>query len=346
VQQNIVRDISENLRVRLSSAEKQQMTQAPMENADAYRFYVLGRHEFDQFSPEHFKKAVNYFQQAIDKDPNYSSAYAEMASTYSLLGFFQPSVRGEAFPAARAAATKALALDDRSAEAHLALATVHWVSWEFAAAEPEFRRAEELNPNFINVPEGYSNYLVTMGRFSEALAEVRRALELDPLSVYANEQEGIVFAEQGDFDRGIAQAQKALEIDPNYGLAYLTLASCYQAKGMYDMSMEAEERALALFGQSDAAAELKRVYATSGIKGVRQWVVKRDSDPTKPTYSPVDVATSYASLGDKDNAFLWLEKAYQQHASELIFLKVNTGWRDLRSDPRFADLVRRIGFPQ
>jgi hypothetical protein len=115
---------------------------------------------------------------------------------------------------------------------------------------------------------------------------------------------------------------------------------------MYDKYAEAEGRLLALFGQSDAAAELKRVYAASGIKGVRQWFIKQDSDPTKPGYSPTDVAENYALLGDKDNAFLWLEKAYQQRASELIFLKVNSEWENLRSDPRYADLLRRIGFPQ
>ncbi|MGD1211873.1 MAG: protein kinase [Candidatus Acidiferrales bacterium] len=346
VQQDIVRDISDKLRVKLSPAEKQQMTQAPMENADAYRFYVLGRHEFDQFNPEHFKKAADYFQQAIDKDPSYAAAYAGMADTNSLLGYFQPSLREAAFAKARAASTRALALDDRSAEAHLALAIVHWLSWEFSAAEPEYQRAAELNPNFQNAPEAYSNYLVSMGRFSEALEEDHRALGLDPLSSYGNDQEGIVFAMQGEYDKAIAQAQKTLEIDPNYGLAYGLLADCYQAKGMYDKYAEAEGRLLALFGQSDAAAELKRVYAASGIKGVRQWFIKQDSDPTKPGYSPTDVAENYALLGDKDNAFLWLEKAYQQRASELIFLKVNSEWENLRSDPRYADLLRRIGFPQ
>jgi serine/threonine protein kinase/TolB-like protein/Tfp pilus assembly protein PilF len=346
VQQEIVRDISDKLRVKLSSAEKQQMTQAPMENADAYRFYVLGRHEFDQFNPEHFKKAADYFQQAIDKDPSYAAAYAGMADTNSLLGYFQPFVRQAAFAKAQAASTRALALDDRSAEAHLALAIVHWLSWEFTAAEPEYRRAEELNPNFLNAPEGYSNYLVTMGRFSEAMDQAKRSLELDPLSSYGNDQEGIVFAMQGECDKAIAQAQKTLAIDPNYGLAYQLLAGCYQAKGMDDKFMETEERFLALFGQSDAAGELKRVYATSGIKGVRQWFIKRESDPARTAYNPTNVAENYALLGDKDNAFRWLEKAYEQHASELIFLKADPEWDGVRSDPRYADLIRRIGFPQ
>ena len=346
VQQDIVRDISDKLRVKLSAAEKQQMTQAPMENADAYRFYVLGRHEFDQFSPEHFQKAADYFQKAIDKDPSYAAAYGGLADANSLLGYFVPSTRQAVFAKARAASAHALSLDDHSAEAHLALAVVHWMSWEFSAAEPEYQRAAELNPNFQNVPEAYSNYLVSMGRFSEALEEDRRALELDPLSLDANLQEGVVFEEQRDYDKAIARLQKTLDIDPNFGLAYNYLARCYEAKGMYDQSMGAEERLRTLFGQPEVAAELKRVYSTSGIKGVRQWFIKQESDPAKPGYSPAGVAENYALLGDKDNAFLWLEKAYQQHASELIFLKSDPEWDALRSDSRYADLVRHIGFPQ
>jgi TolB-like protein/Tfp pilus assembly protein PilF len=346
VQQEIVRDISDKLSMKLTQAEKQQMTQAPMENADAYRFYVLGRHEFDQFSPEHFMKATDYFQRAIDKDPNYATAYAGMADANSLLGYFVPSTRQALFAKARAASAHALSLDDRSAEAHLALATVHWLSWEFMAAEPEYRRAIELNPNLQNAPEAYSNYLVSVGRYSEALDEAHRALELDPLSLYANTQVGGVFAAQRDPDKAIAQVQKTLEIDPNFGLAYEILAGCYEDKGMHDKSIGAEERMMALFGQSEEAAELKRVYATSGIKGARQWFIVQQSDPAKPGYSPASVAKNYASQGDKDNAFAWLERAYQQHASELIFLKSDTGWDNLRSDPRYADLVRRIGFPQ
>jgi serine/threonine protein kinase/Tfp pilus assembly protein PilF len=346
VQQDIVRDISDKLRVKLSAAEKQQMTQAPMENADAYRFYLLGRHEFDQFSPEHFMKATDYFQQAIDKDPNYAAAYAGLADANSLLGYFVPSTREVVFAKARGASAHALSLDDRSAEAHLALAIVHWLSWEFSAAEPEYQRATELNPNFQNAPEAYSNFLVSMGRFSEAMDQARRGLELDPLSLYSNIQVAVVFAGQRDCDKAIAQAQKTLEIDADFGLAYQVSAECYEAKGMFDKSIEAEARELMLFGASEAAAELKRVYATSGVKGVRLWSIKQKSDPAKPGYNPTSVAANYALLGDKDNAFVWLEKAYGQRASELIFLKTGREWENLRSDPRYADLIRRIGFPQ
>ena len=346
VQQEIVRDISDKLRMKLTPAEKEHMNQRPTENADAYRFYVLGRCEFDQFTPLGFQKAAADFQQAIDKDPSYAAAYAGLADAYDLLGYFQPQLREAAFAKARAASSQALALDDRSAEAHLAMGVIHWNTWEFSAAEPGYRRALELNPNFRQAHEAYSNFLNSLGRFSEALEEDRRAQELDPSSLFASALEGRIFAYQHDYDRAIAQEYKTLEIDPNFGVAYGYLAECYEARGMYDQAMDADERELVLIGQPEAAAELKRVYATSGIKGVWQWSIKQDGDPAKPGYDPAGVAENCALLGDKDNAFLWLEKAYQQRASELIWLKVDWEWDSLRSDPRFADLLRRIGFPQ
>jgi len=346
LQQEIVRDISQKLRMRLSGEEKEQLSKRPTEDPDAYRFYLLGRHEFGQFSPEHFMKATDYFQKAIDKDPTYAAAYGGLAYTNSILGFFVPSLRETAFVKARAASAQALELDDRSADAHLAMAVVHWLSLEFTAAEPEFRRAEELNPNFNNIPQGYSNYLVTMGRYKEARDQADRSLQLDPLSAYGNVQESLVSAGQRDWDRAIAEAQKTLEIDPNFFLAYLVLAGCYEQKGMYDQSIDARARQLALLGQPERGGELKRVYATSGINGVRRWFIALQSDPAKPGYSATNTAGNYALLNDKENAFLWLEKAYQRRESDLIGLKSGAVYDNLRSDPRYAELIRRIGFPQ
>jgi serine/threonine protein kinase/tetratricopeptide (TPR) repeat protein len=345
VQQDIVRDISDKLRVKLTPAEKQQMTQAPMENADAYRFYVLGRHELDLYSPQHFEKAAQYFQQAIAKDPNYAAAHAGLGDAESLLGYFEPSIRQAAFATARAEAAQALALDNRSAEAHLTLAFIHWLSWEFAAADPEYRRAEELNPNLVIAPQAYSTYLTSMGRTGEAMVQVQHALALDPLSAYANNQEGLVLFAQRDFDNTIAQARKTLEVDPNYGLSYQLLWGCYWMEGMHDKAIEAYAQQLELFGQPAAAEELRRAHASSGVNGALQWLAKYRGDPKSPAYNPYDAALSYALLGDKDHAFGLLEKEYQQHGSEMIFLK-DPMWDNLRSDPRYTDLLQRIGFPQ
>jgi eukaryotic-like serine/threonine-protein kinase len=345
-QQEIVRDISEKLRVKLTPAERKQMNQRPTENADAYRFYVLGRHELEQFAPVHFKKAADYFQQAIDKDPSYAAPYAGLADAYSLFGAFRGLPQEEAFAKARAAATQALALDDRSAEAHLSLATIDWFTWKFSAAELEYKSAVELNPNFQAAQVAYSSYLASLGRFSEALGESQRALELDPLSLYANQIEALNLFDDHEYDRAIAQEQKTLEIDPNFPLAYEFLGESYGAKGMYDKAMDAREREFTLSGQPERATELKRIYATSGMRSVHQKNIEDESNPAKPGYDPVRVAEDYAQLGDKDKAFLWLEKAYEQRASDLRSLKGTPEFDSLRSDPRYADLLRRIGFPQ
>jgi TolB-like protein/tetratricopeptide (TPR) repeat protein len=349
VQQDIVRDISDRLRVKLSPAEKQQMTQAPMENADAYRFYVLGLSEFDKFTNEHLKKALDYFQQAVDKDPTYAAAYAGLSDAYNNLANFGGLPQKEALAKAQAAATKALALDDSSSEAHVAMGGNRWYEWDFGGAEAEFRRAVELNPNFRNAHEAYETYLETTGRLSAAQEENHHALALDPLSVFANYSEGQILFDRQDYNGALAQSQKTLEIDPNFPLAYELLSSCYHAKGMDDKAANALEQEADVEGQSEGAAEMKRAYAASGLKGVYQWQIKQQSDPATPAYDPLNVGEAYAHLGDKDATFPWLEKAYQQRDLRLIFLSVymdGPGEASLRSDPRYADLRRRVGFPQ
>jgi eukaryotic-like serine/threonine-protein kinase len=348
VQQEIVRDISDKLRVKLSPAEKQQMTQAPMENADAYRSYVLGLREFDKFTNEHFKQAVDYFQQAVDRDPRYAAAYAGLADAYGNLGNFGGLPQKEALAKARAAATRALALDDNSSEAHTAMAITRWFEWDFGGAESDLRRAVELNPNFRNAHEAYETYLASTGKLSAAQEQNHRALELDPLSVFANFSEGEILLEQQDFDGAIAQEQKTLEIDPNLPLPYGVLSSCYQAKGMDDKAANALEQQAEVERQPEAAAEMKRVYAASGLKGLYLWQIKQQSDPATPAYDPLSVGDAYAHLGDKDAAFPWLEKAYQQRDLRLVFLNYLSGPAEasVHSDPRYADLLRRIGFPQ
>ena len=346
VQQEIVGDISDKLRMKLSPAQKQQMSKPRVENAEAYRLYLLGRHEFDLFNPEHFIKAADYFRQAIAKDPTYANAHAGLADASTLLGDFVPSMAATAFATAQTEAAEALALDPRSAEGHVALAGYDMFSWKFEAAEPEFRRAEELNPNLVNAPEAYSSYLIRMGRPNEAMDQAQRALALDPLSTFANFELGFVFVGERDYANAIAQGQRTLQIDPNYVVAHAILAECYRATGDYDKAVESQERELLILGRSQDAAELKRVYAASGIKGVYRGAIKEQSDPSKPGYNPYYVAFDYALLGDKNNAFLWLEKAYQQHAIMLVELKVVPGWDSLRSDPRFSDLLHRIGLPK
>jgi serine/threonine protein kinase/tetratricopeptide (TPR) repeat protein len=345
VQQDIVRDISDKLRVKLSPAEKQQMAQAPMENADAYRFYLLGRHEFDKITPKDLQDAVAYYQQAIDKDPGYTAAYAGLGDAYSVLGDLGGLPQKEALTKGRIAAEKALALDENSAEAHASMGGIHWLSLEFDAAGSEIRRALELNPNFRNAHELDAAYLGTVGRYGEALEAIHRSLELDPLSALSNYSEGNILFHQHDYEGAIAQENKTLEIDPNSAEAYLVLHDCYEAQGMYGKAAGAQEQYLTLSGRPELAVAIKQVYADSGMNGVRQWWIKQQSDPASPSYEPYGVAINYLGLGDKDKAFFWLEKAYAQRDIQLIGLK-DPRFDSVRSDPRYADLLRRIGFPQ
>jgi eukaryotic-like serine/threonine-protein kinase len=346
VQHDIVRDISDKLRMKLSPEQKQEMDAKPMENADAYRDYVMGRREFDGFSFEHFSNAANYFRQAIAVDPSYAAAHAGLADASSMMALFQPSEAANTLATAQTEAAEALALDPNSAEAHEALAVYDRTALKFQDAGNEFRRAEELNPNDFYALEGYAGYLSRMGRFNEAMDQARRALALNPLSNSAQLEIGLIFELERNYPQAIAESQMVLQANPNSLIAWGQMAGAYLDLGEYDKFAESLERTLQLEGQPDAAAEFKRVYATGGKKGVYRWLIAQYSDPANPSYSAFSVASDYARLGDNDNAFAWLEKAYQQHSTQLIGLKMDPALDGLRSDPRYADLVRRIGFPQ
>jgi len=343
LQQNIAHDISDELRVKLTPAEQQEMSKAPTENADAYRLYLLGRHEIDQ---ENMQQAANDFQQAIDKDPTYAAAYAGLGDAEMLIGSDEPSIQQNRFAKAQAMASKALALDSRSADAHLTLAGLDFLEWKFGASDVELRRSLALNSNFLNAHEAYTSYFRHLGQFSEAMDEERRALALDPLSLFSNGELGLLLLDQHEYPQAIAQAKKTLQIDPNFADAYRTLFECYNAEGKYDQAVDGLEKELGADGQPDGAKQVRQLYAGGGIKAVYRWLIARDSDRAKTAYDPLNVAMYYALLGDKDNAFVWLEKAYQLHESELEALRVEPNFDSLRSDPRYADLVRRIGFPQ
>ncbi len=346
LQQDIVRDISDKLRVKLTSAQKQQMDDAKVENPDAYRLYLLGRYQFDRFNPEGFTKAADDFRQAIAKDPNYADAHAGLADASAEIGNFSSDKAAAEFATALAEAQEALALDSRSAEAHLTLGNIDSFTWKFADADSEFRSAVDLNPNSVAAHIAYSAYLDRMNRFSEAMDQAQRGLALDPHSANATVMIGYVLMSEGDCGKAIPQYQKTLEIDPNYLIAWGGLDGCYLAAGNYDKWADAIEHEEAIFGPPQAAAAIKGVYAVSGFKGLCTWLIQMEGDPSTSDYNPFDVAQYYALLGDKDKAFQWLEKAYDTHNQGLASIKWNTVLNRLRSDPRYADLLKRIGLPE
>jgi serine/threonine protein kinase/Tfp pilus assembly protein PilF len=345
LQQEIVTDISDKLSLKLTGAEKQRLERRPTENAEAYQLYMQGRREMDQWNDEGWKKGLEYFQQAVNKDPNYAAAYAGLSDAYAMLGYEYDLPPKKAYQDARASAERAIALDPGSAEGHAALGTSYWIAFDDNKPEPEFRRAIELNPNFALAHEYYAWFLTSVGRFSEALEQNRKAQELDPLSLGQNSWEGQIYLYQRDFDGAIKQFKRILETDPNYANAHLALGDAYFAKGMCHEAQQEASSYMTLMGFAEQASSGKRAYDTAGCKGFLQIRIHVQSDAGKMEfYFPYQVAEDYARLGDKEAAFTWLHRCFEERAG-MNFVKFDPAFDSLHSDPRFADLLRRMGLP-
>jgi len=293
------------------------------------------------------KKGIEYFKQAIDLDPNYGLAYAGLADCYNLLGV--PDVAGtlaprEAFPKAKAAALKALEIDDALGEAHNSLAFVRFsFEWDWSGAEQEFKRAIELNPNYATTRHWYAIYLMTMGRNEEAIAEMRRAQELEPLSLIINTNLGWAFYYARQYDQAIEQYQRTLEMDANFANARLRLGEAYEQKGMYEEAITEYQKAVTLSRWNQRmVGSLGHAYAVSQKKDEARKVAEEMKENSKVRYiSPISIAIIYIGLGEKDEALGWLEKGYEERESGMMLR--NPQFDSLRSDPRFDNLVRKIG---
>ncbi len=342
VQEEIARQISDKLRLKLTGEEQQQLSKRYTENAEAYRAFLLGRFFWERRTEDGMKKGIQHFQQAIDSDPSYALAYVGLADCYLILydyGFLSPQ---ESAPKARAAATKALEIDDTLAEAHASLAYFKFsYEWDWPGAEAEFRRAIELSPNYATAHHWYGYYLAVRGRFDESLAEMRRGEEIDPLSLIIKTNIGRLLFWERKYDLAIAQFKSVLEMDPNFASASEKLAEAYEAKQMYPEAIAEYQKWAALVGDGELAAQLGPAYAASGYKGaITKWIEHlgqtREQDYTQR-------AMLHAAVGDKEQAFLWLGKAYNARSTWLYQLRVAPVFDGLRSDARFADLQKRIG---
>ena len=346
LQQQVVGNISQALSNKLGNRGGGVQSKQRTANAEAYQLYLRGRYQMDRLTDPSIEKARQYFQQAVDKDPNYAAAYAGLADAYAVLGYGQQLPPTEAFAKAYAAANRALTLNSTLAEAHAALGFVYWVNAEFVDAERALRRSIELNPNLPIAHERYHGFLKSLGRFKEAQEALTRARALDPLSLLIGVDEGDIWFYQRDYDRAMIHFKKLLEQDPNYSPAHAWLASIYAHKRLFDQEADEMETSLKLDGLPDVAAALRRAYTESGTRGLLLKDIELRSNPAnKRLYWALFVAQDYARLGDKDNTFIWLERAWTERAG-WAFLKVDPDFDSLRSDPRFADLLRRIGFPQ
>ena len=347
LQTEISREVSEKLRVRLSGVEKERVTKHYTENTDAYQFYLQGRYYQNKRTHEGLSKSIEYFQQAIAQDSNYALAYAGLADSYSYLGnhgFLRPN---EVFPKGKTAVLKALEIDDSLAEAHTSLGYIRVdYDWDWSSAEREFKRAIELNPSYTRAHSLYAALLGARGSFDEALSEMKRALEPDPLSLYDNTNLGWYLYMSRRYDDAIVQYKKTLDMDPNFAQAHLWFGLVYEQTKMYGEAIAEFQKAIALYKDSaTAAAALGHAYAIAGNRVEALRILNELKNISKRKYvSAYDIAVINAGLEDKEQVFVWLERAYDERDGWLAFwAKVDPRLAGVRGDQRFADLLRRIG---
>jgi TolB-like protein/Tfp pilus assembly protein PilF len=346
LQKDITRDVSQKLRDRLSNADTKELTRNYTDNAEAYQLYLKGRYFWSKRRPESIRKAVEYFDQAIEKDPGYALAYAGLADAYVVPASRIPP--RDALPKAKAAAMRALEIDATLAEAHASLGRVLQVyDWNWPEAEKEFKRAIELNPRYAVAHQWYGGYLERTGHMDAGIAERKLALELDPLSDIANFELGQAFFWKRDYDEAIRQFEKILEVDAEFPPVLQYIPAAYAQKGMYDEAIRRIQR-------TPESADIAStgvpgyVFALAGRKPeARAMLVElKDRRVRDQEYvSPVSLALICVALGEKDEALTWLEKGYEERAFQMQFLNVDPRFDTIRSDPRFAELVRRIGLP-
>ncbi len=346
LQKEIARDVSNKLKAKLSGADQQNIAKGQTANSEAYQLYLQGLYQWNKRTFEGIEKAKELFQKAIDKDPNYALAHAGLASSHVVSGGMQDDGKK-----AKAAALKALEIDPSLGEAHTVLANVaFYQEWDPETSEREFKKAIELSPNYATSYHWYGETLSALGRFDEANAALTRAVELDPVSLAIATDQGFVYYTARQFDRAIEHFKRLIEIDPTFQRSYFYLAANYDEKRMFPEAIEARRKGYSAGAENnakiDAAAKrLSQAYAERGEKGYWQASLEQvyqRAAQTGQLVDEVEIAFIYAKLGDIDKAFEWLDKGYKARRTGMVFLKADPGWENIRSDPRFDDLVHRV----
>jgi TolB-like protein/DNA-binding winged helix-turn-helix (wHTH) protein/Flp pilus assembly protein TadD len=345
LQGSAARDIAEEVQGKVAppQADFRAINASPV-NPGAYEAYLKGRYFWNKRTEDGLKKSIDYFEEAIAQDPKFAAAYAALADSYSILGSDVLPAR-VASAKAHVAASKALDLDPTIAEGHAELALVEfYYDWDWPRSEQEFRRAIELNPNYATAHQWYSYYLSAMGRFAEAVEEARKAQQIDPLSLSINTTLAGRYRDSGQFAQAINLSQRTLEMDPDFVTAHIALGATYEAEGSWPQAIREYQKAVDLSPNSPPAlAALGCAYGYSGNQeGAREILVSLREASKRHYVSGFDMATVFAGIGDKDNAFHWLEKAYSERESQMAFLGVTRRLDGLRSDPRFVDLLHRM----
>ncbi len=348
VQDEISNEISEKLRLQLTRTEKKRLTRHLTENAEAYRLYLKGRHYWNRWTEEGFYKAIEYFQQAVDKDPSYALAYAGLADSYVLLGWNSYLSPKEALPKGKAAAMAALQLDPDLAEAHTPLAALLWLhDWQWEQAQTEFKRSLELGPTYATANHWYAEYVMTMGRHGEAMARMKNSQDLDPLSLIINVAVGWAFYFARRYDEAIEQLRRTIELDPNYPVTYWILGLLLRKTGCYELAITEGEKGVKL---SSGSPLMRAALAhTLGAAGKTEEALQILDDLTKLAkeryVAPYFFAGIHIGLGENERAIGYLEKSFEEHSHWLIYLHIDPGMDGLRDNPRFQELLRRVGLP-
>jgi TolB-like protein/DNA-binding winged helix-turn-helix (wHTH) protein/Tfp pilus assembly protein PilF len=348
LQDDLSGEIAEKLRLKLTGDERQQLAKRYTEDAEAYQFYLKGQYYWNKRSPEGTQKAVSYFQQAIAKDPAYALAYAALADAYTYLSFFNVVPPREAVPRAKAAATKALEIDDHLAQAHISLGYISFAyDWDWTAAEKHFDQALALNPTLTRAHNFYPLYLSSRGMAQQALAVAKAALNLDPASPSVSHYLAVQLYLARQFDQAIEQCHKTLDLDPNFAVAYHVLGQAYLAKGRNrEAALVLEKYSELSQGSADSRALVGYSQARLGERSQALRTLEELKAASRKSYVPAFYfAMIDAALEDKEQAFMQLEKGYDERYARFAYLKLEALWDPLRSDERFSDLVRRVGIP-
>ncbi|HUU81587.1 MAG TPA: protein kinase [Acidobacteriota bacterium] len=347
IQDDIAQSIVNALKIEVLGEKGVPLVKAHTENPEAYEAYLKGLFHYWKLSPEHVALALDYYQLALEKDPNYALAYTGIAGVWGVRGLFGIEPSREALPRLKEAVEKALELDNTLAEAHYQLANIRfYFEWDWTGAEKAFQRAMELNPNYANMRLVYSSFLDMTGHIEEAIAEIERALELDPLNFFAQGVFGMHLFNLGQYDDAIAQFRKTLRTEPNFPMAHEGLWVAFHQKQMHEEALAEAKKYFEVLDDREAADALERGYEEAGYSGAMSLAAEKLAKRSKQTYiQPTQIARLYDLAGEKDLALEWLEKAFKEHEPTLVSLNV---WPQgtVRDDPRFKDMLRRMNFPQ